>query len=541
MKNLLTVTVILALLSVKVFGINVKSEIKEVTIYQRNAKITREATVSIPAGITELLMEDLTSSILQNSLQVDIDGKAILLSATSRINYLYNQKESPRIKELKDSLELIDNDINWLQNQKIVYQGEEKVINDNKKLGSEQEGLSVEELKQLVSFYRSRLLEVKGEILKIDKKAKELKLAKSRIQNQLNELSSTRNKPTGEVIINVSSNISTKIGLKLSYLTPNAAWSPIYDIRADGTDKPLKLIYKANVYQKTGYDWKDVKLTISTGNPTVDNNRPILYPWHIDIYVPPVVAGYGAKQRQLKSAERSQMMQLNIAQEALELEDLEVEAAEMPEYRVTETTSQMAAEYNIEVLQDIPSDGKEHLVAMNEYEPDADFTYHTVPKLSDGAFLLAKVPDYGQYNLLPGKTNLFFQGMYVGQSTINPVTTADTLLVSLGRDNKISVKRNQLKDFTSKQVIGGNIKEIKGYEIFVRNNNVFPVNLEVLDQIPISNNKEIEVKLEDNGGGDYIADYGKLLWKLNLKSGQTQNIRFVFSVKYPKDKKIRDL
>ncbi len=539
MKNLLVAIVMAALLSVGAYAVNVKSEIKEVTIYQRNAKITREATVSIPAGITEILMEDLTSSILQNSLQVDIEGKAILLSATARINYMTNQKESPRIKELKDSLELVDNEINWLQNQKIVYQGEEKVINENNRLGSEQEGLNVEELEQLVSFYRTRLLEVKKEILKIDKKVKDLKLVKSRIQNQLNELSSTRNKPTGEIIINVSSNIPTRIGLKISYLTPNAAWSPVYDIRADGTDKPLKLIYKANVYQQTGYDWKDVKLTISTGNPTVDNNRPILYPWHIDIFVPPAVVGYGTKQRMLKSTEPSQMMQLNIAQEVT-VEDLE-EEAEMPLYMVTETTSQMAAEYNIEVLQDIPSDGKEHLVAMKEYEPNADFTYHTVPKLSEGAFLLAKVADYGQYNLLPGKANLFFQGMYVGQSTINPVTTADTLLVSLGRDNKISVKRNQLKDFTSKQVIGGNIKEIKGFEIFVRNNNVFPVNLEVLDQIPISNNKEIEVKLEDTGGADYIQDYGKLLWKLDLKAGQTKNIRFVFSVKYPKDKKIRGL
>lgn len=530
---------IMALFFVKAASINVKSGIKEVIIYQQNAKITREAAVSIPAGITEIVMEDLTSSIIQNSLQVDIEGKAILLSATSRINYMFGQKESPRIKELRDSLELVDNEIHWLQDQKIVYQGEEKVINDNNKLGSEQEGLNVEELKQLVVFYRSRLFEVKKEILKIDKQIKELMLAKSRIQNQLSELNSTRNKPTGEVIINVSSNISTKIDLRLSYLTPNAGWFPVYDIRADGTDKPLKLIYKANVYQKTGYDWENIKLTVSTGNPTVNNNRPIMYPWYIDFYVPPADLGY--KQSQLKSAERSQMMQLNIAQEAFELEEQDVAIREMPEYRVSETTSQMAAEYNIEVLQDIPSDGKEHLVAMMEYKPDVDFTYHTIPKLNDGAFLLAKVPDYGKYNLLPGQANLFFQGMYVGQSTVNPVTTADTLLVSLGRDNKISVKRNQLKDFASKQVIGGNIKETKGFEIFVRNNNVFPVNLEVLDQIPISKNKEIEVQLIDNGGAEYMEDYGKLLWKLDLKSGQTQNIRFVYSVKYPKDKKIRGL
>jgi uncharacterized protein (TIGR02231 family) len=537
MKNILSVISVLLLLSVEAYPINVKSEIKNVTVYQQNAKITRESSISVSPGITEIVLEDLTSSIMQNSLQVEIDGKAILLSATSRINYMFGQKESPRIKELRDSLEMIDSDIYWLQNQKMVYQGEEKLINDNNKLGSEQEGMDVEELKQLVIFYRSRLLEVKKEILRIDMKVQELRLAKSRIESQLNELNSSRNKPTGEIVINVSANIATKIGLRVSYLTPSAGWSPIYDIRAAGTDKPVSLIYKANVHQKTGYDWKDVRLTISTGNPAVDNNRPILYPWYIDFYEPrPVVVGYGAK-----SAERSQMMQINIAQEALKADLQYEEEAEMPEYVVTQTTTQMAAEYNIEVLQDIPSDGKEHLVAMKEYELDADFTYHTVPKLNDGAFLLAKVAEYGQYNLLAGLANLFFQGMYVGQSTINPVTTADTLLVSLGRDNKISVKRNQLKDLTSKQVIGGNVKELKGYEIIVRNNNVFPVDVEVLDQVPISKNKDIEVQLEDEGGAEYNSDYGKLLWKLNLKAGQSRNIRFIYSVKYPKDKKIQGL
>ena len=90
-------------------------------------------------------------------------------------------------------------------------------------------------------------------------------------------------------------------------------------------------------------------------------------------------------------------------------------------------------------------------------------------------------------------------------------------------------------------MIGGNIKELKGYEIIVRNNNVFPVDVEVLDQVPISKNKDIEVQLEDNGGAEYNSDYGKLLWKLNLKAGQSRNIRFIYSVKYPKDKKIQGL
>ena len=537
MKTIVHVTLILAFFSLESLAVNIKSEIKEVTLYQRNAKITRKAIVNIPAGNTEIVMENLTSSIQQNSLQVDIAGKAILLSATSRVNYMFGMKETPKLKQLNDSLQLLSNQINWLQNQKNVYQGEEKVIHNNNKLGSEQKGMSVEELDQLVKFYRSRLFEIKKEVLKIEEEVKKLKLVESRIQNQLNELNSSRNKPTGEVLINVSANVPCKIELLLSYLTPSAGWFPIYDIRASGTDKPLKLTYKANVFQKTGYDWKDVKLTVSTGNPTVDNNRPILYPWHIDFYVPRPAIDYSSK---MKGASRSQMMQLNIAQEAVENQAFE-DDIEMPVYDVTKTTSQMTAEYKIEVLQDIPADGKEHLVAMQEYELDASYTYHTVPKINDGAFSLAKVADYGQYNLLPGQANLFFEGMYVGQSTINPVTTADTLLVSLGRDNKVSVKRNRLKDFTSKQVIGGNVKETIGYEILVRNNNKFPINLEILDQLPISKNKEIEVQLIDDGGANYIADYGKLLWRSRLESGNTRKVKFIYSVKYPKDKKIQGL
>lgn len=536
MKRIIPVILILTVVSLDSLAINVKSEIKEVTIYQQNAKITRSAIVNIPKGNTEILLEDLTNSIQQNSLQVDIKGKAILLSATTRINYMYGKKETPRIKELNDSLKLLTNKINWLNNQKNVYQGEERVIHDNNKLGSEQKGMSVDELKELVMFYRTRLFEIKKEILRIDEEVKELNLVKSRIQSQLNELNATRNKPTGEVLLNVTANAPEKIELIFSYLTHSAGWHPVYDLRAEGTDKPLKLIYKANVHQKTGYDWKDMKLTVSTGNPTVDNNRPILYPWYIDFYVPPPVTYFESKQ---KSAQRSQMMQLNIAQETLD--EITVTEDEMPEYVVTQTTSQMTAEYVIEALQDIPADGKYHLVAMQDYELSASYTYHTVPKLNDGAFLLAKVADYGQYNLLPGQANLFFEGMYVGQSTINPVTTADTLLVSMGRDNKVSVKRNRLKDFTSKQIIGGNIKEVIGYEIFVRNNNKFAIDLEILDQIPLSKNKEIEVQLDDGGGADYMEDYGKLLWRLKLNAGQTQKVKYIYSVKYPKDKRIQGL
>ena len=213
------------------------------------------------------------------------------------------------------------------------------------------------------------------------------------------------------------------------------------------------------------------------------------------------------------------------------------EAAPVP-YQVEQVSNQMATEYEIKVKQDIPADGKQHIVPIKDFDLPASYTYHTVPKLDQHAFLLAKIGDYGQFDLLPGQSNIFFEGMYVGQTYLNPQVTSDSLIVSMGRDDGISVRRNTLKDFTSTRIVGTNKKELKGYEIILRNNKKIPITIEVLDQVPISQNKDIVVEIEEMEGARYTADYGKLLWKINLAPGESKKLRFVYSVKYPKDKQV---
>jgi uncharacterized protein (TIGR02231 family) len=198
----------------------------------------------------------------------------------------------------------------------------------------------------------------------------------------------------------------------------------------------------------------------------------------------------------------------------------------------------MAVEYEIMAKQDIPSDGKPHSVALREIKLPASYIYHSVPKLNPAAFLLARVGDYSQYDLLPGQTNIFFEGMFVGQTYLNPGLTGDSLILSLGRDDRISVKRNQLKDFTSSRVIGPNKKVTRAYEIVLRNTKKTPVTIEVLDQLPISQNKDIVVELEEYEGADYNPDYGKILWRVGMAPDETRRLRFIYSVKYPKDKQI---
>lgn len=265
-----------------------------------------------------------------------------------------------------------------------------------------------------------------------------------------------------------------------------------------------------------------------------------MYPWYIDFYeAVPFTRNKVSAPQMFKSSNALQRSMLADAE--MEEEEMDLEEVAAVGYKVETKQTSISAEYTIDAAQDIPSDGKQHLVAIKEYELNTKFVYHAIPKLNRSAYLIAKVADYGNYNLLPGQSNLFFDGMYIGQSYLNPVTTVDSLLLSLGRDEKITIKRDQLTDLTAKQTLGNHTKETKAWEISVRNNKNFEIELDLMDQVPISKNKDIEVKVDEISGAKYDEAYGSILWKLKIKPGETQKVKLVYSVKYPKGKIIPDI
>lgn len=517
----------------------VQSEITDVTVYQNGAKITNRATVSLKAGTNEIVVRNIPANIDQNSLQAQLLGNVVLLSATSRTTKLEDEHLPQKTRVLNDSLELLSRKVVWLNSEKAILEGELQVISSNQNLGGKEESVSVEEIIKLTNFYRSRVTDIKkkifhadGDILGLNKKIK-------RIQERLQELSYSERKTIGEVVLSVSASKATSAKLRLSYLTYQASWSPIYDIRAGKAEGPVNLVYKANVAQSTGLNWENVNLTISTGNPQANNNRPIMYPWYINFYQP--ITYQEQNLRKSKAAPMQNMYQSSVAKEEMVLGDAEFDEVPTIAYGVGVKSTRISAQYEIDVPQNIPSDNKVHMVAMKEYELSSKFLYHAVPKLDAGTYLIAKVADYGNYNLLAGQANLFFEGMYIGQSYLNPITTVDSMMLSLGRDDKIIVKRNQLTDLTNRQTVGANVKETKAYEISVRNNNNFKIELDLMDQVPVAQNKDIEVKVEEVDGAKYNEVAGSIIWKLNIKPGETKKVKFVYTVKYPKDKQIQGL
>lgn len=511
--------------------IQVPSKIKEVTVFQKGAQIYKTGFVLLEQGVTDLLITDLPRNINQQSIQVKGSGNFTILSVNYQLNYLKSQKDSKQIKFLKDSLEILNLNKKDTENKIEIYKAEEGILLANKSIGGDQTGVSITALKEAMNYFHLKLNEIKSKELELNGSLIKLNESISRIQNQLNMLQSKINNPTSEVLVKVLAKEKTKAILDLKYVIYNAGWTPEYDLRAIDITKPVQLNYKAKVYQSSGEDWENVKLRISTGNPQLSGVKPEIYPWYVSFYEPinrslrGMVAGVAL---QSKAEKRASDFEEVIVMDDVEAEEVTFEA----------TTNQTNVEFNIDIPYSIPSDGKAYTVQINEFSLNALYTYYAAPKLKESAFLLAQITGWEQYNLLAGSANIFFEGTYVGNSSIDPRTANDTLNLSLGRDEAIIVSRTKIKDFESQRLIGINKKETFGYKIEVRNTKNTDVSIIVDDQFPISTNKDIEVEQIEKSGAKYNESSGKLSWLFELKTLETKTLEMKYSIKYPKDKQI---
>lgn len=508
--------------------------LKSVTVYRAGARLTYETKVEINKETKEIVLSPLPSGLDPMSLQVAIKGEFELISASTRTDFLYSTVKPDFMKKLEDSVDMVASKLAWNIQMKQELEAEESLLKANFDLGTKN-GVSFtpSEVLNLASMYRTKSLEIRKSILTIAAEDKQLNLLKSKLDKQLDDYKQKYQSPVSEVVLQIDAKSNSTGSVKLNFIVNEAGWSPVYDMKSEGINKPVQLVYKSQVYQQTGFDWSNAQLIISTGNPQRNNSRPILSPLYIDYR-----QYYAYKKAMVQTAGKMQMMESNIMAVS---EDLKERAYNEPASVTNGPTDVMVnMEYEVKGYQNVPADGKEHTFIIDKYELPVSYSYHTVPKLDNGVFLLAKVIDWSKYNLIAATANIFFEGAYVGQSAIDPSTTADTLLLSFGRDDRVNVKYQKLNELCETKWLGANKKETRVYEVTIRNNKSTAIEIETIDQLPISRQDDIKVEIENISGADYNLDSGRLLWKQSIQPGQVQKIRFTYTVKYPKDKDVAE-
>ena len=504
--------------------INVKSTITSVTVFLSGAQVTRTGQLTLAPGSKTFVFAGLPQNINPQSLQVKGTGNYTILSVTHRLNYMMSRQKSSDIKMLEDSILILKNQLSLDQSTLTVTQEEENFLLANKSIGGQNTGVNVNDLKTAADLLRTRLTETGRIKIRTNQDIASLNEKIARIASQLNSLNAA-NAPTSEVAIATSVKSAGDGSMSLSYLVQNAGWTPEYDLRAVDVKNPVELTYKANVFQTSNEDWKNVQLTLSTGNPAQEGTKPELQPWYLSFmeFYP------------LKSSRNMQNAPSEVLMDKMEVRDV---VASGYSSMVEVTTGQTTASFAISIPYSIPSDGKMYMVEIQKTTLPASYEYQSVPKLDPDAFLIARVTGWEDLNLQSGDMSLFFEGTFVGKSSLDMQNTRDTLDISLGRDKNIVIKRERKKDFTGSQFLGSNRKDSRAFDISVRNNKKQDVNLVIFDQVPVSTNKDITVNTTELSGAAYAKESGLLRWDLLLKPGESKTLRMAFEVKYPKDKKV---
>lgn len=520
----------------KAQDVAVESKIKHVTVFLNRAQVTREVKTRIGAGKTNLILSGLTSQLDQQSIQVSGKGNFVILGISHNQNYLNEFKPPRSLQVLKDSLESDKRQLSLEQNQTSILSKEEQLLLANQKIGGSQQNLTVTELKAMADFYRARLSDIGLAKIKIDERIIKLNERIARLNRQINEQTDLYRRNTSEIVISVSADAAVSADLEVSYVVANAGWFPVYDLRGINTKSPIQLNYKANVYQNTGEEWASVKLKLSTANPSLGGLKPELFPWYLNFQQ----YNYG-----LQGRTPGVQKQRSMAKPEVQMSDAEIVMEEAPAMTtsqfVTTVQTSLNTEFEVGLPYTVSSSAKPTLVDVRNFEMKAVYEYSVAPKLDLDAFLLAKAVGWEEFSLLPGEANIFFEGTFVGKSYIDPNNIKDTIAISMGRDKRIVVKREKVKDFTSRKVIAANQKDTYAWEISVRNSKAEPVKISIEDQIPVSQNSQIEVTVIDVAGGKYNKETGKLNWDMTLRPNEDRKIVFKYEVKYPKDKQVSGL
>ncbi len=536
-RNLIAIGCLLCLYSLPVIAqTKQKVDIESATVFLNGAELFSKTKINLPAGESEILFTNIAGNVNQQSLNIGAGSGVVVQSATFQNNFLREENLSPRAKDLKDSIDYLEKSRSGINNEMESLNEQVAIIRQNRQVNGANTGLSTTELMKMLDLVKARmakLLDEKDALAANLKKADE-RLAK--LRQQLQEEQQRGFQPGGQLLVKFYSTKATASNITISYVVPNAGWTPSYDLRVDELGGPVKLYYKAHVYQNSGVAWDKVKLSLSTGNPNEGAEAPVLNPWYLQFYMPRPLAYENRAKANIAGARDDGQLYIVDGVQVLGAEAAPAQTT-LDKYVQTDNSG-INTVFDIDLPYTIPSDGQQHNVAIKSAELPATYRYYAVPKLDRDAFLQAQITGWEDLDLLPAQTNIFYEGTYVGQGYIDVRNVKDTMNLSLGRDKKIIVRRERDKELRSVKTIGTNVREAFVYKISVRNTRNKPVDIVIIDQVPISNDKDIEVSDRDNKGGEYNETTGAVTWKLQLKPNETRELILGYSVKYPKGKQV---
>jgi uncharacterized protein (TIGR02231 family) len=530
----------------------IKSKPEKIIVYTQGAQIHRNTLVNLVAGQNTIIFTGLENCINASAIQASGNGNFIIADIQHEVHYPEFDKAKLNgdvrykkiLKQVNDSLQELNYLIEDITYKSDALSTEKNVLLNYSLYKGQSKRDSIASLKNGLNYLREKLYNINTEQLKLKREREKLEAKKiilnERVVNVIRELTNQNN--TGEVeqvdyriLVHVIADQATQATVSLNYYITNAGWTPSYDLRAMSNEQNVKLTYKAQIHQESGIDWGNVKLVLSTANPNRSYNIPSLSPWYLG-YNP--YKQNNNKDSRVLSAPAAGAGYSDKAKKTDDFSDLEQEQKEVAALNAYDYTSVsenvIETEYEIKLNYNIPSDGKEHFAAIMVKDLKTNYRYKAIPKLNNNVYLTAVLSDWEDAITMGGEASIYYDGSYVGNTSLLPGGTEDTIQLSLGIDKNIAIKRQKIKEKCSQKVLDNDILHQYTYEITMKNSRATKIDIEVEDQLPLAQDKSVVVDRKELSGAKYDEVTGILKWRSTIQAKDSKKLTLMYQVKAPK-------
>jgi uncharacterized protein (TIGR02231 family) len=539
--------------------VEVSSRIDAVTVFTQGAEITRLGKARVEPGSHVLVIGDLPAGAIGSSIRVEgrATGKLDITSVDHRVVPLQRADQERLMGERRQ----IEAEIERLKDEKAVVNAAMQAAELQKTFVAKLTELPTHpapgggglaaappDWAGVFNLIGARMQDAQRVVLGGQVTLRELDRRLSDLEKKLTGLN-PRPESRTEVKIFVTAGAALEADVAVRYQVAAAGWQPLYDARlsagARNVAPRLTLTRRATITQRTGENWTDIALTLSTARPAASTAAPVLPPLTVDYLseprplpaAPPAPVARAPMPEMADGVAKTRALTATVKAEARK-EDI---AASERVANIDAGAFQAA--FALKDRTSVPATGEAKRVLVEETHIEPALVVRTVPRLDPRAYIYAKVvlPRTAPY--LAGPLALFRDQTFIGSGRLPQLAPGEEHEIGFGADDLVRVRYSVADEKRGESgLISSTRTDQRSYRITLKSLHERPIAFSVIDRMPASNNQEIKVELTGRTTPtkrDVEDRRGVLAWEDKLNADEERVIDFGYRVSWPAAKQIR--